>query len=318
MSKNYTAISSLLDTINVQFSAIGLTEIWIKEANSFYNFNNFTFLFNERHGKKGGGVGILLNNKLKYKQRNDLDVNNECFESMFIEIEKVKKNVLIGVIYRPPNQSVQSFLDILEDILNIIYKEKKDIYLMGDFNINLFDINSCQSVNDFLDLLMIHFLYPMIHCPTRITDRSCTLIDNIFTNNLDESWSGTILSDISDHLPVFLINKKQCINNENNSYFKRDMNDDNINKFMQLIFNSDWSVFSEDPNYSYECFIRQYTRIFNQCFPLKEYVKSKKYNNPWYTKELRKLCKKKCKLCKKYLRKRTDYRKEKYNKYRNM
>lgn len=42
------------------------------------------FLLNVRQGKKGGGVGLLLNDKLKYKQRKDLDVNNECFESMFI------------------------------------------------------------------------------------------------------------------------------------------------------------------------------------------------------------------------------------------
>ena len=229
-----------------------------------------------------------VNDKLKYKQRKDLDVNNECFESMLIEIEKVKKNVLIGVNYRPPNQPVQSFLDILEDILNVVHKENKDIYLMGDFNINLFDVNSCQSVNDFLDLLITHFLYPMIHC-----DRSCTLIDNMLTDNLEQVWCGTILSDVSDHLPVFLINKKQCIQKEYNNFVLRDLNEENIGKCMHEIYNSDWTLRSNDPNYSYECFLRQYVSIFNKCFPLKKCVKSTKYNNRWFTKELRKMCKKK-------------------------
>ena len=51
----------------------------------------------------------------------------------------------------------------------------------------------------------------MIHCPARITDRSCTLIDNIFTNNLEEVWCGTVLCDVSDHLPVFICNKKNSV-----------------------------------------------------------------------------------------------------------
>ena len=49
----------------MQFSAIGFTEIWIKETDPFYNFNNYIFLLNVRQGKKGGGVGLLLNDKLK-------------------------------------------------------------------------------------------------------------------------------------------------------------------------------------------------------------------------------------------------------------
>jgi hypothetical protein len=47
---------------------------------------------------------------------------------------------------------------------------------------------------------------PLITLPTRLTSHSATLIDNIFTNNLEKyAFSGLILSDISDHLPVFAI-----------------------------------------------------------------------------------------------------------------
>ena len=53
-------------------------------------------------------------------------------------------------------------------------------------------------------------------------------------------------------------------------------------------------------------------------FPLKQCVKSKKYNNRWFTKDLHKMCKQKCELYKKYLKDPIEYKKDKYNKYRNM
>ena len=47
--------------------------------------------------------------------------------------------------------------------------------------------------------------FPLITKATRITDHTDTLIDNIFTNNLeklDESLNAIIFSYISDHLPT--------------------------------------------------------------------------------------------------------------------
>ena len=55
--------------------------------------------------------------------------------------QKPKKNDIYGVIYRPPEQPVKQFLDTLEEIVNIVNKENKNIYLMGDFNISLLNVN---------------------------------------------------------------------------------------------------------------------------------------------------------------------------------
>ena len=51
------------------------------------------------------------------------------------------------------------------------------------FNINLFNCESHPESNDFLLMLNSFFLLPYILLqPTRITETSATLIDNIFAN----------------------------------------------------------------------------------------------------------------------------------------
>ena len=46
---------------------------------------------------------------------------------------------------------------------------------------------------------------PLINRSTQITDHSALIIDNMFTNNLGcKHFNGIVISDISDHLPVFV------------------------------------------------------------------------------------------------------------------
>ena len=55
-------------------------------------------------------------------------------------------------------------------------------------------------------MLSTNSMYPLISKPTRITSSTATLIDNIFTNNLEQSMSSGILyTDLSDHLPIFQV-----------------------------------------------------------------------------------------------------------------
>ena len=61
-------------------------------------------------------------------------------ESIFIEIDKgvynTNSNIIFGVIYRMPNACVEVFTDCLTDIMNVIEKEHKLCYIMGDLDID--------------------------------------------------------------------------------------------------------------------------------------------------------------------------------------
>ena len=81
---------------------------------------------------------------------------------------------------------------------------------MGDFNINLLNYDSHSETNNFINLIVSHYLLPHILHPTRITDHSATIMDNIFSNSLEtDTISGSLLSQISDHFPQFLVIKIQ-------------------------------------------------------------------------------------------------------------
>ena len=83
---------------------------------------------------------------------------------------------------------------------------------MGDYNIGLLNIESHGPTCDYNDTMYSNGFIPIITRPTRITYSSAILIDNIFTNQfssqLRESLQGILLTDISDHYPVFYIAKK--------------------------------------------------------------------------------------------------------------
>ena len=62
----------------------------------------------------------------------------ECAESLFMEINRPKeKNIIVGVVYRPPNQELQDFMNSLDLLLASISKENKICYVVGDWNLDL-------------------------------------------------------------------------------------------------------------------------------------------------------------------------------------
>ena len=54
---------------------------------------------------------------------------------------------------------------------------------MGDFNINLLNFEDCQTTEEFINTIVSYDFLPHILQPTRITDHTATLIDNIFFNS---------------------------------------------------------------------------------------------------------------------------------------
>ena len=71
--------------------------------------------------------------------------------------------------------------DYLNKLLDKLSKENKTIFLLGDFSINLLNYDIHPPTNEFLDSLLSHYFLPHIIQRSRVTTKSKTLIDNIFS-----------------------------------------------------------------------------------------------------------------------------------------
>ena len=84
--------------------------------------------------------------------------------------------------------------------------DKKKVFICGDNNIDLSKSESDCDTGKFLDLMFSYGHYPFIKLPTRFQGNSCTVIDNIFTNNTEREVASNIVIDyITDHLPVMCV-----------------------------------------------------------------------------------------------------------------
>ena len=117
-------------------------------------------------------------------------------------------------MYRPPHSKEKEFIKDYKQLTDILKQFKdKDIVIGMDHNMDFLKASKHSNTQDFLDYNIEMNLLPVITKPTRITDTSATLIDNIFISiGLQNDYnSGLIISDMSDHLPtlVKLSNVKQ-------------------------------------------------------------------------------------------------------------
>ena len=67
-------------------------------------------------------------------------------------------------------------------------KLRKNAYLLGDYNINLLNTYNHAASQDFANVMFPLSFVPAITKPTRVTDKSATLIDNkCFANYVDKT-----------------------------------------------------------------------------------------------------------------------------------
>ena len=167
----YDDLVAYLESLEHKFSVIGLTETWLNNENiNDFPLTQYNFAGKVRDHKQGGGVGLYVKQSRQYRECHDLSVNNDdIIESQFIELTK-PKNLIVGVIYRPPNDKLELFKNSLSELLQKIDSQKKKCFLVGDFNIDLLKIEENQHTNDILNHMFSSSLFPLFSRPTRIIE----------------------------------------------------------------------------------------------------------------------------------------------------
>ncbi len=119
--------------------------------------------------------------------------------------DHITNPIIIANICRPPNEltdSYNKFTSELSPVLILFEKNKSEVILSSDFNLDLLKINDTQISSDHFDILTNHRFHPKITLPTRLSNKHGTIIDT-FLCKLTETTLGTIsrilIKKFSDH-----------------------------------------------------------------------------------------------------------------------
>lgn len=292
--------TSKLENRGRKLDIIALSEVFTIKSSHVPALQGYHGLrYSTRPGTAGGrgGVGMFIREEYVYEIRQDLSIFiPNVFESLFVEVRRENKRLIVGVIYRPnspPLASAEIFNDKILEITGKISQSNVEAIILGDHNINLLHFEHDNQTNLFLDTMIAHGFLPVITKPTRVTPTSATLIDHSFVR-VGRDWqcrirSGIVVGDISDHfatLTCLSSNKFKPVGH-NENFNVRKFSENNILTFKTLLndysFNEVLQCTSTDE--AYKVFMHDYKSLFDMAFPVQTVKQKTKFviRNPWMT-----------------------------------
>ena len=142
LNQNFESLKELLTTIKFEFKVICFTETWRTDdpRNETFNLESCTSINQVRKHEYASLFSILwdLNQGLTYHRDSKL---------------KKSKNVVISAQYRQPAGAFKQYKAYLENFFNKMKNYNKDIYIVGDTNLNLSDYETIIKVKNQLNFL---------------------------------------------------------------------------------------------------------------------------------------------------------------------
>ena len=174
--------------------------------------------------------------------------------------------------------------------------ENKDLFITGDININMLNVETNKHINDYSNMISSYNFTNTVNSATRITNSSQTLIDHFYTNNLSKIHkTSIILTDISDHYGILTTikqNSHKHSQTNSNQVFYRSYTSLNISNLIsdtlvvvQNIENS-YNTNNFNINQKFNRFITEMKYLLDTHAPLKKLTRKQKQlsQKPWITK----------------------------------
>ena len=236
--------------------------------------------------KKGGGVGLYIKEKHVYstKSYEHLNSSKHAMGAVWIEIIRPHaKNILLATIYRPPDGNEKKNCEEITQMANsILDLDKHELFIMGDFNINMNNKQSNESKH------LAHF-QELKNLKQLITDntRANSRIDLIFTNSDNIFDCGVMDINISDLDLIYVINKKLYTKHVRVQFRGRSYKNYDKDIFVDELTNHDWTIFSEsdDPEYCWDFILTTIEKYIDSMCPMKE-RKVRQKGELWITNEI--------------------------------
>jgi hypothetical protein len=157
--------------------------------------------------REGGGLIIYIAEKYMYSA-----IDNLVKLPIDVELRSIRfwcthmKPIVFTVVYKPPHINTEDFSEPFDSIVNTLRTEFDEIFILGDFNIDL--QKKTAPVNRFKFQTRSCGLVQLIKSTTQVNVRSSSKIDQIYVSrNENVIQSGKINVGISDHELINCVRK---------------------------------------------------------------------------------------------------------------
>ena len=310
---NGALFESLLESVNLEFKCIVISETWNNELNMDQcKLPKYKEFHTPRSGDdvltKSGGVSVFYLDEIEATKDKNLSICNVNIETCVVHLEFLKKKYVILALYRPYQGCKIEFIRELDRIINSIDVNTCTVFVVGDFNLDFLDLENSYVVEFALKLYSKSFL-PLIDKATRFprgnqrSNGSC--LDMIWTNALSIKTTGILYYDQSDHLPAFctLDAGTATPKSDKIKIETRPFSENNLSKFAANLKDINWDqvLDYDDVETSISVFKNILDELYRKCFPVKvKFISPKRHKNKWITQEVKRLINKKSDAYKKF------------------
>ena len=169
LGSKFDNLYEFISSTSSEFDIIAITETSHKNDEFFttnVSMEGYNEFFTPSNSSKGG-TAIYVKGNHDVFERSDLKTQNDYFESVWVEIKnKRNKNILCGCIYRHPKYDLSEFMIYLGTSLKKIASENKEVYMCGDFNIDLLKVDEIINYQLYYNLICSFGFLPLIIQPT--------------------------------------------------------------------------------------------------------------------------------------------------------
>ena len=278
------------------------SETWLSTRvnDPLLTIDGYTYFRQDRnYGTQGGGLIIYTKESLApyVTVMHDHAYTDKLGEELWVSIRQPgHKKTILGLIYRPPSGKTDHFITRLNNTMTKLSSDfnllQTDVVVLGDFNVNYtltqnpMRILLNTTMND-------HGLRQIIKSSTRVTNRSSSLIDLIFTNIRPAliNGAGVLNVAISDHMPVYVRKKAKRHKHPKTIITSRRYGSYSKELFGRFLFdNLRWKEFwniNQDPNRLWLVFSDILQHSIDALCPVRNII-LRADQLPWIDKDLRK------------------------------
>ena len=254
-------------------------------SNDLFELEGYHDILRKDRNGNGGGVAVYIRDTMTYKRMFKYETAD--IEAIWIQLNTIEGKILLCSCYRPPDNV--GFWNSFQDVINEVKTDNaKYIFVLGDLNADFKTINGRKLV----EMCTLQNLNCMVHEPTRITDRTATVLDQIVTNcpNFIKGIDVSPPVSTSDHCTVAAqLNFKI----KNDPAYQRTIwqyKDANFQEFRTALLNANFDdcFVSNDVNEACNIWTEIFLNSARTCIP-NRVITIRPKDSPWYNNALRKL-----------------------------